>query len=121
MSESQLSMWGDETGADLVSSIEQRGYALVEHGVSATRIDELIGAYATFTDTHPDPDLETMNRMIVNPKNLDRLDFSKDTQTIWHKYRSNTPAYAKPNGYTNRSLQADALTLRDMVISEDPK
>lgn len=106
---SQLTLWGHETGADIQTEIEKRGFTVIEHGMSPEAIDELVTAHAAFTDNHPEPEAATMNSMITNTANLDELNFAADTQTDWHKYRTNIPAFAKPNGHTNRFLQADAL------------
>ncbi len=115
---SQLSFEGEV----LYEDIKERGYALVEHAIKPEHIDELIAAYADFTDNYPDPDPETMNAMITDPKKLDVLDYSKDTQTEWHKYRTHIPHFAKPNGYTNRSYQTQVLRdLRGLEIEDDPK
>lgn len=89
--------------------VKENGFALIDHSVSPDLVDALITDYATFTDNFPDPTPETMNNMIVDPNNLDALDRSADIQAEWHKYRTNQPHYAKPNGYTNRSFQADVL------------
>ena len=118
----QFSLWGGETGADLHQQIEQQGYALLEHGVSNDAIDEMVVAYANFTDNFPDPEPATMDAMISNMRNLDKLHRQTDTQKQWHKYRTNVPNFAKPNGYTNRSLQAAVLNKsRGLDITEDPK
>jgi hypothetical protein len=120
--EHQFSLWGGETGADLQLQIEQQGYALLEHNIPSDAIDDMVAAYAEFTDNHPDPETATMDAMISNTKDLDKLHFTVDQQKEWHKYRTNVPFFAKPNGYTNRSFQAQVLSKhRNLDIKEDPK
>jgi hypothetical protein len=109
VSTAQLSLWGGETGGDLHLEIERFGYAAVEHRVPTEAIDALQEAHADFTDNLPDPEPATLNDMMVSTKDLDKLDFSQDTQKEWHKYRTNTPQVAKPDGYTNRFYQASVL------------
>ncbi len=111
MSTAQLSLWGGETGGDLHLEIERAGFAVVEHGIPPEAIDDLQAAHATFHDNFPDPEPATLNAMMVDLKDLDKLNFTKDIQTEWHKYRTNTPQFAKPDGYTNRFNQAEALQL----------
>ena len=135
-------------GAWLLNEIGQRGYAEFHHEIPDEQIEYLIDRYADFTLNHPDPLPETMDAMLPskpseidlkNPafydnhkkfltenwmaKKLDELDDSKDTQTEWHKYRTNVYAVGKPDGYTNRSFQEIALKkARGLVIpEEDPK
>jgi hypothetical protein len=114
----------------LQQDIEQRGYAELEHGIPNDWIDALIERYADFTLQHPDPSFETMSAMLpagttadAVKKELDNLDYSKDTQKEWHKYRTNVTGVGKPDGYTNRSLQVSALrAVRGIVLpEEDPK
>lgn len=107
----QLSLWGGETGGDLHLEVERAGFAVIEHGIPSELIDDLQSAHAFFHDNLPDPEPDTLNDMMVDLKDLDRLDFTKDTQNEWHKYRTNTPQFAKPDGYTNRFNQAEALQL----------
>ena len=38
---SQLTLWGHETGADIQTEIEKRGFAVIEHGISPEVIDHL--------------------------------------------------------------------------------
>lgn len=122
MSEAQLSLWGGTTGADYQTELEQKGFVLLDQKIPAEVIDAYISAYADFTDNLPDPEPATMNAMIKNVKNLDRLDYSKDKQKEWHKYRTNTPHFAKPNGYTNRSFQVAVLeNMRGTEQGDDPK
>lgn len=78
MAEGQLSLLGNVTGADVQLAIERQGYALLEHGISADAIDAMVAAYADFTDNHPNPDATTMDRMIINPRQLDELDYEAD-------------------------------------------
>jgi hypothetical protein len=114
----QLTFEGSQIFDGLVAS----GYVLQPHGISDTAVDELIAAYANFTDNLPDPDLETVAAMIKDPEKLDDLAYEKDTQHEWHKYRTNHPFIFKPGGYTNRSLQAQALrAVHGIEIAEDPK
>jgi hypothetical protein len=114
-------------GEILRNEMGGKGYALVQHGLE-DGTNELIQAYARFTDNLPEPELETMSLMISDVTKLDELDYSMDKQVEWHKYRTNHPQFAKPGGYTNRSLQIAALrefdrdtTLDGKVIQDDPK
>lgn len=128
----QLSLWGNLTGGDLQLEIERYGFAVIEHDIPTEAIDELVSAHAAFTDNHPDPEADTMNAMIRDTSELDALDFAADRQREWHKYRTNAPHFAKPNGHTNRFLQAEVLrqygrkklnskTGEYEVVEEDPK
>ncbi len=115
-------------GSVLLGDISSQGFSLVDHGIHPDEIDGLMEAYAKFTDNLPDPELETMNNMMVDVTNLDRLDYHQDNQVEWHKYRTNHTQFAKPGGYTNRSLQVAALHKfdRDVLpngerIEDDPK
>lgn len=122
MSEAQLSLWGNLTGADYQVELEKNGYALLDHKIPAEVIDDFVANYALFTDNHPDPEPTTMDAMIKDPKNLDKLNYSSDKQKQWHKYRSNIPHFAKPNGYTNRSFQISVLkSERGIEKADDPK
>lgn len=115
---SQLTFEGNIAREELT----ERGFTLMEHGISVDAIDSLIAAYADFTDNLPDPDLKTMSAMITDPEKLDEIDFSRDRQKGWHKYRTNHPFIFKPGGYTNRSLQARALReFQGIEIEDDPK
>jgi hypothetical protein len=123
-------------GSVLRTNISEQAYALVEHGISSDLIDELVNAYATFTDSeeYSTPDLETINSMLntfdkEGEIDLDVLDYHRDTNFEWHKYKTNHPQHAKPGGYTNRSLQVEALRAfgRDispktgLPLEDDPK
>jgi len=115
-------------GIGLSSSIAEKGFALVEHDITTDEIDALISAYATFTDELPDPDLFTVHSMIKDSEHLDDLSYASDHKRQWHKYRTNHPQYAKPGGYTNRSLQIKALRFygrdHDAIgkpVEDDPK
>ncbi len=127
--EGQLSVFGDQTAGDLISTIERDGYALIDHGASEELVDALIRDYAAFTDNLPDPSLETMEAMIpggTDPatleKRLDDLNYGRNLDAYWHKYNTNHPQFAKPGGYTNRSLQIRALReVRGVELADDPK
>lgn len=131
-------------GAWLLNEIGQRGYAEFHHEIPDEQIEYLIDRYADFTLNHPDPLPETMDAMLPskpsvidlkNPafydnhkkfltgnwvaKKLDELDDSKDTQTEWHKYRTNVYAVGKPDGYTNRSFQE--LRSKKLVVLLYPR
>lgn len=136
-------------GALLLQEINERGYAEFEHGISADEIDVVINRYADFTLSYPNPEPDTMARMlpdhpspldIVNDKYFDNLDnFStgkwmahnldvlkreNDNQNQWHKYRTNVENIGKPDGYSNRIYQQEALRLSRGIIldpPEDPK
>lgn len=115
-------------GHALISDIQERGYSEFQHGIPSEQIDYLIETYADFTLNHPDPRPETMDAMLPDDhagieKRLDELERSKDTQTEWHKYRTNVLGVGKPEGYTSRSFQERALKqARGFVIpAEDPK
>lgn len=114
----------------LEQDIAERGYAEVQHGIPNEWVEELVERYADFTLTHPNPDFATMNAMLpqgsdadIISKQLDMLDYSKDTQQDWHKYRTNVVGIGKPDGYTNRSLQVETLAaMRGIALpEEDPK
>jgi hypothetical protein len=111
---SQLSMEAAQAHEKLVNE----GYLLIPHKIPAEAIDEGMAEYAAFTDGLPDPSLDTMARMIINPDNLDELDFSQDQESEWHKYRTNHPQFAKPGGYTNRSLQTAALRYSERFVTD---
>lgn len=124
MSSSQLSF----ESTNLTYEIKQRGAAMLEHGISSGAIDTLIGSYTEFTTRYPDPEPVTMDTMLPDSppellsKQLDDIDRSKDKQSEWHKYRTNIPWIAKPNGYTNRAFQSRALLeTRGIDLHEDPK
>lgn len=122
MSEAQLTLWGNTTGADYHKSLVEQGFVLLDQKIPGEVIDAFVASYADFTDNHPDPEPTTMDAMITDVRDLDKLDFSKDTQKEWHKYRSNTPHFAKPNGYTNRSYQVAVLgSERGIEKEDDPK
>lgn len=115
-------------GCILREEMAQNGYALLDSPIGVDVVEALISAYADFTDNLPDPEIETMDRMISDATDLDALDYSQDKQPIWHKYRTNHPQYAKPGGYANRSLQIATLRSsgRDtqpdgQLIEDDPK
>jgi hypothetical protein len=110
---------GQHVRADLL----RQDYALIEHGIPDETIDELIQAYATFTDELPDPTLLVMGGMIMDPFELDELNRSAAGRNGWHKYMTNHPVFGKPGGYTNRSLQIDALHFFDIGnnLEDDPK
>lgn len=103
-------------GFNAYQEVKEHGFALIEQNIPPDLIDSLIADYAVFTDNFPDPKPETMNAMIVDPNDLDNLNRIADTQNEWHKYRTNQPHYAKPNGYTNRSFQASVLRQFDRRI-----
>lgn len=119
------------TGELLRSEIQQRGYAEFDHSISIDAIEHLVETYGTFTLNHPDPTVDTMCAMLPhepNPKimakQLDDLDRSQDKETGWNKYRTNAALILKPDGYTNRSFQQQALLEgRQLAIDppEDPK
>ena len=118
-------------GSRLHEDVLNQGFALVSHDIPSEAIDELVAAYAAFTDGLPDPSLELMSRMLpdeADPEKLghllDELDQSQDTGGEWHKYRTNhlLPPYHKPGGYTNRSLATEALlAVRGVRLKDDPK
>ncbi len=135
-------------GAWLLQEIGERGYAELRHGIPDEQIEEVVNRYADFTLNHPDPQPETMDAMLPSfptpkdssnaklydkdgfflwdewmSKQLDELERSKDVQKEWHKYRTNVNGVGKPDGYTNRSFQEQALKLsRGLIIPpEDPK
>lgn len=118
-------------GERLLREITERGYYELEHGIPAEEMQEAVQSYADFTTEYPDPDYQTMSDMLPqdlvvdehgNCKQLDDLIRSNDKQDEWHKYRSNTDGVGKPNGYTNRSHQADSLLkIRGIEVVEDPK
>jgi hypothetical protein len=122
----QVSIDAEALRGDLVT----QGFSLIDHKVSLEQVDELIQAYANFTDNLPDPNPELLSRMLpteADPRtgklDLDVLDYSQDgPENDWHKIRTNTPYYAKPNGYTNRSEAARALkVVRGIELPDDPK
>ncbi|MDB5163849.1 MAG: hypothetical protein JWS12_467 [Candidatus Saccharibacteria bacterium] len=124
----QLSFTG-QTPGDIRLGLEAYGHTSVRHGLSADKVDAAITAYANFTDTLPDPPLEVMEAMIPVKdtveeleKSLDDLDRTQNKTKQWNKYFTNYPEFAKPGGYTNRSLQAKALrVVRGIDIADDPK
>lgn len=105
----------------------RQGYILVDHRIPSEAIEDVIGAYADFTDNIPDPSLQLLDRMMPAANaggkiNLDIIDHSQDNQREWHKYRTNHWRPRKPGGYTNRSLQVAALAAeRGLIIKDDPK
>lgn len=103
----------------LNSRLTEDGFALIDHHIPPDMIDEAVATYADFTDQLPDPSLETLSAMIVDPDKLDNLDYSKDKEKNWHKYRTNHPQYAKPGGYTNRSEQIKALQLFHRKVTDE--
>lgn len=114
----------------LFDEIKHHGYAEFEHNIPTEQIENAVSRYADFTLAHPDPSFETMSAMLpdidnlpILAKSLDILDPSQDTQKTWHKYRTNIHKVGKPNGYTNRSFQEQALLAsRGIQIPyEDPK
>jgi hypothetical protein len=117
------------TGAAMRHELQERGYAELEHGIDPEHFYELTEAYFKFSLAYPDPEPATIDAMLpttpddINDSNwLDELDRSKDTQAEWHKYRTNTESPGKPNGYTDRSFQEEALwQQRGIEIGEDPK
>jgi hypothetical protein len=122
----QVSFGAEVLRGELVT----QGFSLIDHSVSLEQVDELIEAYADFTDNLPDPDAELLSRMLPaepDPRtgklDLDVLDYAQDgPENKWHKLRTNTPYWAKPNGYTNRSQAVRALHVaRDIVLPDDPK
>ena len=117
--ENQLSIWGEETGGDTQRSLLENGFALIEHGIPDEWIDMMFRCYGRFTDEFPDPEPATMNAMITDVTDLDKLDYAADKQKEWHKYRTNVPQPAKPNGYTNRSTQVEALRQHDRLLLPD--
>lgn len=114
---SRLSFEGELLHQDLLSN----GYAVIEHSIPLYVIDEFVAAHAEFTDNLPNPDTETMARMIIDTGNLDTLNFSQDTQKQWHKYRTNYPRFDKPGGHTDRSFQATVLRELGHDQADDPK
>lgn len=113
-------------GQQLLADIGARAFAEFEHGISVDEFDQLVAVYADFTTAHPDPDISTMDQMLpriddpyILGKSLDELDRARDTQKIWHKYRTNTEKLSKPDGYTNRFLLEHVL-LRARGIQLDP-
>lgn len=108
-------------GQNMHESLANHGYALIPHNIPVDHFEELETLYEAFRAL-PDPEPETLDAMILDPDNLDRLDFTKDKQKEWHKYRTNVPRGAKPDGLTNRSLQVHALSSqRGIEIQDDPK
>lgn len=105
-------------GLFVEQQLQDQGFAVIKHGIPPELIDALIADYAVFTDNFPDPEPHTMNAMMVDPDELDVLDRSADTQTEWNKYRTNQPHFAKPNGYTNRSYQAEVLRMYDRKVTD---
>jgi hypothetical protein len=59
-----------------------------------------------------------MNRMIADPDKLDELDYAANPTEPWNKYHTNYPQFAKPGGYTNRSLQTAALRAYDRKVTD---
>lgn len=117
-------------GARFASEIAKRGYAEFDHGIPAEEIELLVDKYTDFTLAHPDPEPATMDAMLPPGEDvesvqdsLDELDYGADNQDQWHKYRTNTPQIGKPDGYTNRSFQQQALLkARGLRLpDEDPK
>jgi hypothetical protein len=115
-------------GSFLRESIIEQGYGLVSHSIPDNVIYEAIEAYDTLTTNYPDPEYSTMDQMITDPLKLDVLDFTKDKQKEWNRYRTNHKQLAKPGGYTSRSLQVATLqhSGRDLMpdgsrIEDDPK
>ncbi|HSX45250.1 MAG TPA: hypothetical protein VLF39_04065 [Candidatus Saccharimonadales bacterium] len=129
--DNQPTLWGNENAEDFRRSLELQNFGLIRHGLSLDEIDEAAAAYANFTDNLPDPPLELVEAMIPrgdDPKVvgdlLDNLDYDQDDpdKYEWHKYRTNYPEFAKPGGYTNRSLQTEALyKVRGITVIDDPK
>jgi hypothetical protein len=131
VAETQLSL----EAQSIDDALANQGFVFVRHGIEAEQIDGLISTYATFTDELEDPGLEIMNNMITNPDDLDGIDRAQNiitTKGDWNKYHTNHPEFAKPGGYTNRSLQVAALrkfgrkvtdraTSEPIDPSEDPK
>jgi hypothetical protein len=115
--------------SDLQRDLLADGYSLIDHGIDDGAVDDLMQAYANFTDNLPEPPAEVMDRMLppgtdaaVLDKQLDELDYSRDDAPDWHKYRTNHPHFAKPGGYTNRSVQVAALEqMRGVELQDDPK
>ncbi|HUD05719.1 MAG TPA: hypothetical protein VMR18_02250 [Candidatus Saccharimonadales bacterium] len=114
----------------LKEDIVGRGYGLVDHDVPPDVIEAAIEAYANFTDNHPNPKDYTMNSMLVDQNALDELDYSQDKQgKKWHKFRTNYPWHAKPDGFTDRSYEVEILrqygrtVLGDegSLLEDDPK
>ncbi len=118
----------DEFEDPIFADLAEQGFSLVAHTISPNQIDDVFGSYAEVSDNLPKPELTTLNAMIKDPEELDDLDYQADTQQEWHLYRTNTPHFAKPSGYTNRSLQIEALTAHGRnvtasgdVLLDDPK
>jgi hypothetical protein len=110
---SQLSMEGEALHQNMLHD----GFVVVEHSIPLYAIDEFVEAHANFTDSHPNPSLETMNHMIKDADELDDLDYSQDTEKEWHKYRTNHPRFGKPGGHADRSLQSAALQAFDRLVT----
>ncbi len=112
------------SGEAFTQSILEQGYELVEHGIDRDDIEAVADAYATFAVNLPDPKPETFNALMpcADPKRLDELDYAADTQSDWHKYRTNHPQLHKPGGYTNRTLQVEILRAfgRDEMPTGEP-
>jgi hypothetical protein len=115
-------------GTALLHDIRERGMTLMDHGIPDERVDELIATYTSFTLNHPDPSPSTMDAMLPRSEpdelahQLDDLDRSQDTQSEWHKYRTNHDWVGKPGGYSNRTTQVDALKrARGVELGDDPK
>ena len=137
----QLSIEGGQTSADILSDFATQGYSEVPHHIPRELIEELIDSYTVFTNTYPDPETSLFRDMIAeqlprNPDgtykkvlskeesdaiNLDALVRERDQTGTWHKYRSNYPEYAKPAGYTSRSLAVTALREVGIEYVDDPK
>lgn len=104
-------------GQQLHDDVLEQGYSFIDHGAAVEEVDALIKSYADFTDGLPDPSTDVMNGMITNPDELDDLDRSQNPGAPWNKYHTNYPEFAKPGGYTNRSLQTAALLAHDRKIT----
>lgn len=111
---SQLTFEGQQLHGDVF----EQGFSFVKHGVDQEDVDSLIKSYADFTDNLPDPSLDVMNAMITDPDELDDIDRAKNPAEPWNKYHTNHPAFAKPGGYTNRSLQTAALLDQQRNITD---
>jgi len=109
-------------GSAINDELLNQGFTLLDHHIPNEAVDELIAAYAKFTDNLPDPDLETVAALVKDPDKLDELDYGQDTKKEWHKYRTNHPFVFKPGGYTNRSLQVKAVReILGLEVEDDPK
>jgi hypothetical protein len=106
------------SGEALHDDIGRQGYSFIDHGIDPEHIDALVSAYATFTDELPDPSLDVMNDMITDPNELDELDYAANPAEPWNKYHTNYPEFAKPGGYTNRSLQTAALRAAGRQVTD---